>query len=250
MEANEAIPFPEVPFVSSRPVSLEAMRKAGCFTTFRARLNVRDDLANIGSKRTVNDFEKAYGVQRHDYPPCTDSPGGNMNSLSYPEVLPERLELTTYTTELGFLHDDYTEAENITSSEGMHKRLNYAMNLTNTESPDCSTNSFLMRKIFSAIALECLEVDLQPGLNLLKSYSEQWLKVVDEFAIPRFPTFDEYLEHRLKDSGTYVAFYQIAFGAGICLTKEDFNLMETLFKVAGENVMLTNDYYSWRKERT
>jgi hypothetical protein len=219
MEANEAIPFPEVPFVSSRPVSLEAMRKAGCFTTFRARLNVRDDLANIGSKRTVNDFEKAYGVQRHDYPPCTDSPGGNMNSLSYPEVLPERLELTTYTTELGFLHDgifknpftcfassnqvqDYTEAENITSSEGMHKRLNYAMNLTNTESPDCSTNSFLMRKIFSAIALECLEVDLQPGLNLLKSYSEQWLKVVDEFAIPRFPTFDEYLEHRLKDSGT------------------------------------------------
>jgi hypothetical protein len=109
MMDDQDIPFTEVPFTSSLAVSQKAMREAGCFTTFQARLNIGDEFANAGSKRAVNDYSRAFDLQRHNYAPCTVSPGGNMASLAYPEVLPERMELTAYTTELGFVHDGKRE---------------------------------------------------------------------------------------------------------------------------------------------
>jgi hypothetical protein len=67
-------------------------------------------------------------------------------------------------------------------------------------SPDNLPSSLQMKKIFSASVLECLEIDTQLGLLLMKSYSEQWLKVVDTAPIP-FSSLEEYIEHRIKDSG-------------------------------------------------
>lgn len=45
-----------------------------------------------------------------------------------------------------------------------------------------------------------------------------------------------------------MAFWQITFGAGIRLSKSDYNMMETLFKATVRPTLLTNDFYSWRKE--
>jgi hypothetical protein len=100
-----AIPFSEVPFKSSRPISQNAMKDAGCFTTFEPRLNIADDLANAGSVRATNDYARAFELERIGLCPALLSPDGNMCSLAYPEVLPERMELVAYTTELGFIHD-------------------------------------------------------------------------------------------------------------------------------------------------
>jgi hypothetical protein len=100
-----AIPFPEVPFTSSRPISRSAMKDAGCFTTFEARLNIADDRANTGSMRATDDFARAFNFTRGSLSPNLVSPVGNMVSLAYPELLPERIQLVTYTSELGFLHD-------------------------------------------------------------------------------------------------------------------------------------------------
>jgi geranylgeranyl pyrophosphate synthase len=47
-----------------------------------------------------------------------------------------------------------------------------------------------------------------------------------------------------------VAFWQIAFGAGIRLSEVDYNMMEPLFKATAGATLLTNDFYSWKKERT
>jgi hypothetical protein len=86
------------------------MREAGCFTTMEARLNKWDEFANSGAKRAVNDYARAFGLERHNYAPCLCSPGGNMVSFSYPEVLPDRMELISYITELGLLHDGMRES--------------------------------------------------------------------------------------------------------------------------------------------
>ncbi|KAJ0422911.1 isoprenoid synthase domain-containing protein [Aspergillus carlsbadensis] len=172
-----------------------------------------------------------------------------MCSLAYPEVLPERMELVAYTTELGFLHDDYTEPESIGSSASAHKRLDYALDPHSKESPDGSAKSLVMKKIFSAVVLECLEIDIDSGLDMLKSYSEQWLEVVDVHPILDFTTLDEYLEHRIKDSGGLVYYWQAAFGMGIRLSEADYNMMEPLFKAALRPTVLSNDFFSWEKER-
>ncbi|KAL2793751.1 isoprenoid synthase domain-containing protein [Aspergillus keveii] len=238
-----AIPFPEVPFKSCRPISQDALKKAGCFTTLEVYLNIADDHANAGSVRATDDYARAFDLERTGLCPALLSPGGNMCSLAYPEVLPERMELVAYTTELGFLHDDYTEAESIASSASAHKRLDYALDPHSKENPDGSTSSLLMKKIFSAVVLECLDIDVDSGLDMLKSYSEQWLEVVDEHPIPCFSTLDEYLEHRIKDSGALRIWH------GVRLSEADYNMMEPLFKAALRPTVLSNDFFSWEKER-
>jgi hypothetical protein len=93
-----AIPFPEVPFKSCCPISQDALKKAGCFTTLEVYLNIADDHANAGSVPATDDYARAFDLERTGLCPVLLSPGGDMCSLSYPEVV-------AYTTELGFLHD-------------------------------------------------------------------------------------------------------------------------------------------------
>jgi hypothetical protein len=58
-----------------------------------------------------------------------------------------------------------------------------------------------MKKIFSAVVLECLEIDIDSGLDMVRSYSKQWLEIVDERPIPYFSNMEDYIEHRTRDSG-------------------------------------------------
>ncbi|KAL3487585.1 hypothetical protein BJX62DRAFT_240852 [Aspergillus germanicus] len=122
-----AISFPEVPFRSCHPISQDALKKAGCSTTLEVYLSIADDHANAGRVRATDDYARAFDLKRAGLCPALLSPGGNLCSLAYPEVLPKRMELVAYTTELGFLHDDYTEPESIASSASAHKRLDYAL---------------------------------------------------------------------------------------------------------------------------
>ncbi|KAL2862293.1 bifunctional terpene synthase/polyprenyl synthetase family protein [Aspergillus lucknowensis] len=264
---NQVIPYPEVPFRSSHPVSEDAMREAGCFTTIGARLNVADDRADTGSKRAVDDSARTFNRGQSNKPFCTASLAGNMVSLSYPEVLPERIEIVAYTAELGFLHDgitlflpevlielmdqvqDFTETDDVASLSAVHERLASALDPNSTATTDGSMRGLLMKKIFSAVVLECLEIDLQAGLDMMKSYSAEWLRVVDGHGIPHFRTLDEYLEHRIRDSGSRVAIWRIAFGMGIRLSQAEYSMMESLFKAAMRPTVLSNDFYSWSKER-
>jgi hypothetical protein len=57
-----------------------------------------------------------------------------------------------------------------------------------------------MKKLFSAVVLDCLEIDLAPSREMIKCYTNAWLKVADTRPIP-FTTLDEYFEYRSPNSG-------------------------------------------------
>jgi hypothetical protein len=57
-----------------------------------------------------------------------------------------------------------------------------------------------MKKLFSAVSLDCLEIDPAPGRGMIKGYTDEWLKAADTRPIP-LTTLDEYLEYRFADIG-------------------------------------------------
>jgi hypothetical protein len=57
-----------------------------------------------------------------------------------------------------------------------------------------------MKKLFSAVVLECLEIDPTPSYDMIKCYTNMWLKVADTKPMP-LTTLDEYFEYRCPDSG-------------------------------------------------
>ncbi|KAK5999230.1 Quiannulatene synthase [Cladobotryum mycophilum] len=249
MSTGGSIPFPDQPFLASRPLDPELLKAVGCFTRFEARVNSRDDLANLGMQRAAADLTAAINTGRNDTLGATMSATANMTSLSYPDCLPDRIELLSYLTELGFLHDDYTETEDPESIAVKHKRLGYATNPHETENSDGSPISLIMKTLLSKVILECFEVDTALTLDMMKSYSTDWLKNADTRPVPT-TTFDEYMRHRVRDSGSHTFWWMTVFGHGTRMTSEEFDLMKPLLHRAERVMLLANDFYSWQKEKT
>jgi hypothetical protein len=58
-----------------------------------------------------------------------------------------------------------------------------------------------MKKLFSAVVLDCHEIDPTPSRDMIECYTNSmWLKVADTRPIP-LTTLDEYFEYRGPDSG-------------------------------------------------
>jgi hypothetical protein len=102
---DSTLPFPDVRFTGYDLVQPDRLREAGCFTSLPVRINRRDDLANAGMKRAYFDFSKATNTEVQNYVGCMSSDGGNVISLAYGDILPERIAPMAYLAELGFLHD-------------------------------------------------------------------------------------------------------------------------------------------------
>ena len=101
---NSILPFPDCPFVASRQLDRDAIKHVGCFTTFQARINMRDDLANAGMIRADKDWATAKNQQWSNTVGCTYSSVGSVTGLAYFDTL-DRAEALSYLNELRFLHD-------------------------------------------------------------------------------------------------------------------------------------------------
>jgi hypothetical protein len=103
---NSIPPFTDCHFVNSRELDRDALKRAGCFMTFRARINIRDDLANTGMIRADKDWATAKNQQWNSNTiGCSFSPVRNMTSFLCFESLPYRMEVLSYLNELAFVHD-------------------------------------------------------------------------------------------------------------------------------------------------
>ncbi|KAN0083195.1 Isoprenoid synthase domain containing protein [Elaphomyces granulatus] len=246
---NSILPFPDYPFVNSRELDRDALKRAGCFTTFRARINIRDDLANTGMIRADKDWATAKNQQWHgNTVGCTFSPVGTAASFMYLECLPDRMEVISYLNELGFLHDDDTETLDSELALNAHKQLRSALICEKDSEEKSPIPVAIMKKLFSAVVLDCLEIDLAAGRDVMRCYTDDWLKVLHTSSIP-FTTLDEYFKYRFGNAGISTFWRMTAFGHGTPLSDEDFNLMSPLLDIAARIYLLTNDLYSWPTEK-
>jgi hypothetical protein len=103
---DSILPFPDCPFVASRQLDRDALKHVGCFTTFQAWINMRDDLANAGMIRADKDWAMAKNQPwSNTSVGCTYSSVGSVTGLAYFDCLPDRIEALSYLNELGFLHN-------------------------------------------------------------------------------------------------------------------------------------------------
>jgi hypothetical protein len=96
---------------------------------------------------------------------------------------------------------DYTaSAEGQEPLASTHRRLDFALNPQATESPDDLPLSMKMKTLYSKVILECCDIDTLPTLDMMKSFSDDWLKVVDKQPMPML-SLDEYFRKRVADGG-------------------------------------------------
>ncbi|PHH80665.1 hypothetical protein CDD80_345 [Ophiocordyceps camponoti-rufipedis] len=240
------VPFPQQPFVRCRQVDPELIRETGAFTRFPALLSNSDDKADLGSRRARDDMAALIGHPAVESG-CVSSIG-NFNGLLLFNSLPERLESISYLNELAFLHDDATANGDDETIATAHKRLDYALNPEDTKSPDDSALSHKMKRLYSSIVLECCEMDAQPALDMIRSYSKEWLRVLNKEPMPT-TSLNDYFRKRIQDGGTRVYWWMMAFCHGNRMTEEEFARIEPVIHAAERVFLATNDYYSWQKEK-
>jgi hypothetical protein len=79
--------------------------------------------------------------------------------------------------------------------------LRNALNLCEKDSEEKSPKSVaIMKKLFSAVVLDCLEIDLAAGRDVMRCYTDDWLKVLDTSSIS-LTTLDEYFKYRFENVG-------------------------------------------------
>ncbi|RDA89093.1 hypothetical protein CP532_2241 [Ophiocordyceps camponoti-leonardi (nom. inval.)] len=241
-----ALPYPDQGFLNSSPIDADRVKQTGAFTRFASQISIHDDLANIGTRRARRDFSSLTGFSP-SFDACSSSVG-NFNSLLYFDCLPDRMEILSYFTELAFLHDDYTALDSEESLETMHKRLDYAMSPQETEKPDDLPLTIKMKRLYSEIILQCSTIDVGMTLDMVKSFSEHWLKVLDKETMP-LSSLDDYFRRRVSDGGTRAYWWSIAFAQGTRMTAQEFDIIEPIVHAAERVFLAVNDFYSWQKEK-
>lgn len=76
-----------------------------CFTSLPVRIHKRDDIANAATLALVRDWSEKVQDGREKVTHCSIGPKGNWCSFIFPDALPDRLGLLTYTTDIGLIHD-------------------------------------------------------------------------------------------------------------------------------------------------
>jgi hypothetical protein len=92
-------------FVHSRPIDATETSKTRSFTTLPIRIHKRNDIADAASKRLLKDWGRHMDDGQEKKSLTSISELGNLCAFAYSEVLPERLGILTYITDLGLMHD-------------------------------------------------------------------------------------------------------------------------------------------------
>jgi ophiobolin F synthase len=75
------------------------------FTTLPIRIHKDNNVADAASERLLKDWDHHLQDRQSLNSRTSLSTLGNMCALGFPEVMPERLSILTYLTDLGFMHD-------------------------------------------------------------------------------------------------------------------------------------------------
>ncbi|KAK4228107.1 isoprenoid synthase domain-containing protein [Podospora fimiseda] len=138
----------------------------------------------------------------------TISPSGNFSSYAYPECLPERMAIISWSKQIGLIHDDITEAMNVKEARLEHVALDEALDprqsIINTSEVTVSRSTNKMVAIFSRYVLATLESGVlghQDAMEFLDLYRTAWLRVMEHDDMDGIQTLKDFMHFRLKNGG-------------------------------------------------
>ncbi|KAK7179884.1 hypothetical protein DPSP01_004204 [Paraphaeosphaeria sporulosa] len=184
--------------------------------------------------------------------PVYDYQGGLGEPYSFiratiPECIPERLEIISYANEYAFLYDDEMENLDLKNfKEGrddmLHVFRDDALNekVHGTVRPE--------KKLQAQILAEMMAIDRARAITTMKAWA-QFVELASRTRSQPFETLDEYLPSRAIDAGELFWYGMLTFAMALTIPANELDLCMKLARPGYAAISLTNDLYSWRKER-
>ncbi|KAM7190054.1 Isoprenoid synthase domain containing protein [Naviculisporaceae sp. PSN 640] len=176
----------------------------------------------------------------------------NLMSVSIPECLPERLEIISYANEFAFLYDDAME-ELLDDQEGRPENQRndsliamFREGVMNAETEgQCRPEKLLQAKILK----EMMAIDKPRAVTAMKAWASFVQLASQTRAQTIFSSLNEYIPARVVDVGELIWFGTVTFAMALTIAPEEYQLCMKLARPCYVALALTNDLYSWTKER-
>ncbi|KAI1271807.1 fusicoccadiene synthase [Xylaria sp. FL0933] len=223
----------------SRLVKPASHDKEGLCNGIPLRVHQDIDVEEAGIIRLRNDWRRYTGSLPLASLGGSMGPIYNFTSAIIPECHPSRLEIVSYVMELGFLHDDLIDA-----SKDNELMASLNRNVNKLGGNGCLSGKEALQ---SKAVNEMMSIDTLQAKEMIA----YWTKGVG-LGLGRGQTqffdFEDYLEYRVVDCGSFFVTALITFGMCLTIPPEEKEECFSLTRPAWAAAALTNDIQSWDKE--
>lgn len=168
--------------------------------------------------------------------------------VTVPECLPERLEIISYANEFAFLYDDVMEKMDEDQGMGGNRQI-LDVFIEKSQKSGIESKDLGAKKIQSQILSEMMAIDKERALIAMNSWSANVELTAGRERSAPFTTLEEYLPYRTIDAGELLWFGTVIFGMALTILEEELDLCKQLARPAYVALSLTNNLFSWEKER-
>ncbi|KAI0164278.1 isoprenoid synthase domain-containing protein [Hypoxylon sp. FL1284] len=163
------------------------------------------------------------------------------------ECLPDRLEIVSYANEYAFLYDD--EMEKLDLQISRSENLDFLETFGSTAlSQEVTTNTRPEKRLQAQILAEMLAIDPTRAVTSMKAWAS-FVQSATKARESRFETLESYIPARVIDAGELIWYGTLTFGMALTICNEEHQLCMELAKPGYIVLGLTNDLFSWEKER-
>ncbi|KAJ9306175.1 hypothetical protein DTO217A2_4291 [Paecilomyces variotii] len=209
------------------------------------RKHVAGDLEEVGAFRAQEDWRRFVGPLEKPYAGLL-GPDFSFVTAAVPECLPERIEIVSYALEFGFIHDDVIDKEiHDASLDEIENALEQGGQSGQIEEKGASGK----KKILAQILREMMVIDTERAMTVAKSWAAGVGHSSRRQEDAQFNTLEEYLPYRAFDVGYMLWHGLVLFGCAITIPDEEAEEATRLITPALFTASLTNDLFSFEKER-
>ncbi|KAL8703562.1 MAG: hypothetical protein Q9201_003266 [Fulgogasparrea decipioides] len=189
---------------------------------------------------------KGIDLRRHVAGDLEEGPELSFITAAVPECLPDRMEITSYALEFGFMHDDVIDKNiNDASLDEMEQALGQGGLVSEIGEKSASGK----RQIAAQIICEMIAIDAERAMVVAKSWAERVQHSSRREEDTDFQTLEEYIPYRALDVGYMLWHGLVTFSCAITIPEEEAEVTKKLLTPALITASLTNDLFSYEKER-
>ncbi|KAI4197918.1 MAG: hypothetical protein LQ350_005621 [Teloschistes chrysophthalmus] len=210
------------------------------------RRHVAGDLEEIGAFRAQEDWRRLVGPLEKPY---RGGLGGEFSfiTIAVPECHPDRLEITSYALEFGFIHDDVIDKSiNDASLDEMEEALGQGASSGEIVDEKGASGK---RQIAAQILREMMAIDPERAMVVAKSWAAGVQHSSRREEDTDWDSLEAYIPYRALDVGYMLWHGLVTFGCAITIPDEEAELVKELLTPALITASLTNDLWSFEKER-
>ncbi|KDR67279.1 hypothetical protein GALMADRAFT_147274 [Galerina marginata CBS 339.88] len=185
--------------------------------------------------------ERQQAIYRHS------NPFGSPYALCHAECDLEKLEFFVKVIEMIWIDDDVTEELPHEIAQHEHEILRQGLDPLQDSNPDTGKTVGVKKQYLRNARDGMLALDPVGTPDLLRTL-DRYLREYDSDD-QDFRTLEEYLPYRIPNAGYRVCCHFTRWAMDIHLTKEEQDAVHEFEWTLGGVLALTNDYFSWKKEK-